>query len=507
MTVRLLQSAETRFLNNDNTITASEMGELLETAADFGTVSTAERATLAQILQRNADRMEPEARANLEAFLANAPAAPPEARAVAGVVSQRLGNNPSQLSDDALFFARDGKVESEAGINPFTRSFDSIKNGVLRTAHGSRAPESTVLSAGELTELRAQKPGASLDRAAKLFGLDSPQFEAMSTKPDFYDPNAKAWWGKCHAWSWSAMDNWVNSKVDVEGPAGRRGLWLGGQWLSRADLGNWMMAVADKISLNSANVLFDNDVTASDLLKGMRQFMMEGGGGVVSDIHNDKKKGTEEVWNQPFKAGSMESKALTGPAADSILAQAKKDGITNGTTVRLVKAVGTYGVEVGDGHEDTPGFSRKNWNIYVVTNNSGQMLTAYEADNAKMKALGGLPTTYSDDLPEYFWKPRMDALADVLAGRPNQVVDNDVNGDEFRFFVNKLLKLGVPGTSRTQFEEKVKSLGDGAIPAATAAQLKSEFPGIANAYSPQQWEKAFGSRGLTSRAFGAAWTA
>ncbi len=500
MTVRLLRSAETRFLSNDNRISSAEADQLVQITADFGGVSPGERRELTAMLSR--DLMDAGARAKIEALL-NQVTPPPTPSG--SVVRQQLGTNSGQLTDDQLFFGRDGSVSSQAGITPYTRSYDAIKQGPLRQRHGSRAPESIALSSTELSALRAQSPGASLDKAARLFGFQDAAFEAMATSPEFFDEKAEDWWGKCHAWSWSALDNWVNSHVDVEGPPGQQGVWLGGQWLSRADLGNWMMAVADKISLNSSNVLFDSQLSADDLLKGIRQYMMENGGGVVADVHNDAKEGSREVWNQPFSGGSMDVRTLSGSAAQGVLDVARRDGVTGGTQVKLVKAVGTYGVEISDSHEGAPGRATKTWNVYAVTDSSGKMLKAYEADNAALRSVTGLPTRETDNIPEYFWKPRMDAVADVLAGRPNAVVDRDNNGREFRFFVEKFLKSGVPGTTRSAFEAKIRALPSGPLSSATVAQLRTDFAGVANAYSPQQWERTFGSRGLRSADFGAAW--
>ena len=87
-----------------------------------------------------------------------------------------------------------------------------------------------------------------------------------------------------------------------------------------------------------------------------------------------------------------------------------------------------YAVEKGDGWEGPVGTGAKKWNLYAVTDARGQVLTAYMADDPKLKNVAGLPTKKTDDLPEYFWKPRLQAIDDVLAGRRNASVENDRHG-------------------------------------------------------------------------------
>jgi len=51
------------------------------------------------------------------------------------------------------------------------------------------------------------------------------------------------WEGVCDAWSWAALDARLSSLVEVDRPKGERGLWIGGQLMSRADLGYRTMAL------------------------------------------------------------------------------------------------------------------------------------------------------------------------------------------------------------------------------------------------------------------------
>ena len=141
----------------------------------------------------------------------------------------------------------------------------------------------------------------------------------------------------------AAKDNGVTRAeklVDVPGPVGERGLWAGGQFISRADLGNWMMAVADQISVQRGNQLFKTDLSALDLLKGTTQFLMNNGGGVVADVLNDKKKGHKEVWNLPFISSDVTNKAMDAPTTAAILDLANKDHLTGGVAVKEVTIVG-----------------------------------------------------------------------------------------------------------------------------------------------------------------------
>ena len=110
-----------------------------------------------------------------------------------------------------------------------------------------------------------------------------------------------------------------------------------------------------------------------------------------------------------------------------------------------------------------------------------------------------LPVRKTDDLPDYLWKPKLQAIDDVLAGRRNATVANDRQGAEFTFFVGTVLTKGVPASVRAGFEAEVRA------GATDAAALARKYPGVANAYSPQQWAALFAPRGLNARAFGAAW--
>ncbi len=501
MSVKSIRGLEAQFLKNDKRIDAGEAQKLLAEAKKGG-VSAAEKAELQALIARNKDKLAPEASKVFETyFKPSGPVTPP---AQAEVIRSLTGSNPASFEDDKVFLGRDGTLSGKADVSSYTRSYDSIKDGPLRFRHGSNVPESSVISSTDLDAAKKNTPGQALDAAAKAFGVTVDGFETMANSQDFYNDKADYWWGKCHAWTWSSLDKTINKLVDVEGPSGQRGLWVGGQFMSRADLGNWMMATADRISISDNSSYMKQGLSAMDLLKGTTQFMMNNGGGVVADVWNDAKKGHKEVWNQPFVGADVTNTTLTGDVAQKLLDKAKADGIT-GASVKQVSIVGTYGVEQSDAHEDDPGRSTKTWNMYVITDANGLALTSYMADDAKVKDIPGLPTTYTDDIPEYFWKPTLQAIEDTLKGRQNDVVDDDSHGPEFKFFVGTVLAKGVPATTRAAFEAEFQALPAGAVSADALKALSKKYPTVANAYSPDQWKTIFAPRGLTAKAFGAAW--
>jgi hypothetical protein len=75
------------------------------------------------------------------------------------------------------------------------------------------------------------------------------------------------------------------------------------------------MATADGISVKDPSALMKGELSASELVKGTAQYLMNDGGGVVADIFNDKKKGHKEVWNQPFISSDLTNHSIEGGAA------------------------------------------------------------------------------------------------------------------------------------------------------------------------------------------------
>lgn len=505
MSVTNLRRLEQRFLQ-DKKITADEAKSLVDSMSDYGAVSKSEKAELKKILDRNTDKLDPQARSMLEKALGVTTPPAPAPAAGSDVIRSVEGSMKLAFGDDTVFLGRDGTVHGDANVSSYTRSYDATKEGPLRFRHGSQPPASSVLTAEEAAAVKKNTPGQALDAAAKIFGASVDGFETMANSKDFYNEDADFWWGKCHAWTWSSLSEEVNRMVDVAGPEGQRGLWIGGQFMSRADLGNWMMGVADEIAINDSNQLFDSNITALDLLKGTTQFLMNNGGGMVSDIFNDKKKGHKEVWNQPFVSSDVTTKSLPkDDTSKQILELAKADGLAGGVEVKQVTVVGSYGNERSDDYEGDPNRSSKTWNMFAVCDGNGKVLTAYMSDDEKLKGVTGLPYAHTDDLPDYIWKPTLRAISDTLAGRPNRTVDNDAHGKEFKFFLQTVLQKGVPATTRTAFESAMAALPAGNVDANAVTELVRKYPGVANGYSPEQWARAFASRGLDAKAFGAAW--
>lgn len=476
------------FLDPDKKLQLYEAKHML---SQMGT-SPVEKEYLVAILKSDEFTIEPDVRRLMEDTLGVSPPPP------SGVAVHAPGADKASLADDELYLGADGIIKSDSGVNPYTRSYVKQSAGVLRFDHGSPAPSSGVLTEAERQALGQTTPGQGLDKAAAIFGVEVNGFEAMASSKDFYDPNAAFWNGQCHAWTWSSLNSWVNKKVDVDGPENQRGLWIAGEWMSRADLGNWMMAVGD-VSINTKDELFLQAPNATDLLKGVTQYMMNGGGGVIGDVFNDAKRRSYQVWNQPFSEAAMEVKTVSDEAADRILDRAHGDGVFGATKVKLVRITARYGVETTDDHEGAPAGRNSSWNVYAVTDSRGKTLTAYMADDERLADIQGLETKFTDDLPDFFRKPIVDPVVEAaLSGEPNHAIDASKVGKEFRFFVSTVLAKGVPGTVRAAFEEDVKA---GVSPGALALK----YPNVANAYSPEQWNREFGSKGLEPKTFGAAW--
>jgi hypothetical protein len=433
---------------------------------------------------------------------------PPFAPRYAEAIRVLVGSNPASLEDDELFIGRDTLRESSTGIQPYTRGWGATSVGPFRMRHGSPAPASTVLAPQALTELRGRSPGASLDRAAEVFGVRVNSFEALANSSNFYRADAVDWEGKCHAWAWAALHPWLNEKVDVPGLAGERGLWIGGEWISRADLGTWLMGVADRISL-ARGELFADRLTPEQLLKSVGQYLFERPVGFIGDIHLDARKGNREIWNQPFVEARVARRPLSRTAERALVNLAREQGQARAAHAQLLAVTGHYASEpesssAGDNHEEAPIIAQRNWNLYAVLDGEGKVVKAYMAYDDALKKLQ-LPTHTSDDLLEYTWLPNLQPVEDALAGRPNATIDSDALGPHFRFFIQTVLDKGVSAATRAGFERDLWQQPPGALGAEAVARLAQAYPGVANAYSPAQWAEHFAARGLSAESFGAAW--
>ncbi len=495
MTVRSLQTLNQLFTRDDGRLETTEAERLLDASGDHGAVADDERDALRSIA--SSPRTTSAARNVIETFLTRPAPAP-------GLLNAVTGSDAGRFTDDRLVLGPDGMERGTSSVTPYTRSYDSVREGPMRKAHGSPAPRSNILTVDEEHKLRTQTPAQALDAMAHARGITLGQgFVALANSKDTYDATAPVWWGKCHAWAWSALSNELAARVDVGGPEEQRGLWLSGQWISRADLGNFLMGVSDTIALSDGRQMFHAPVTALDLLHASAQFLMRGGGGVVADRHNDAAHGGErEVWNQPFVAADVDTRTLSGEGAAALLALAANEG-TPGVAVKHVHLLGRYGNERADGWEGPWVSETRSWNIYAVTDASGAVVAAYSADDPQLEGLRGLPTRASHELPEYLWKPTLRAVESGLAGTPDRTIDADPLAREYRFFVGTLLTQGVPAPTRTAFEAAVKALPAGPVSSSSISALLAAYSGVAAAYSAEQWEHAFASRGLSATLFGA----
>lgn len=487
MSLRLLQTLESLSLRDDDRLDAGEAQRLVDASGDRSEVSVEERAHLVRAAA--SPRTTLEGKNVIERFLA----APTEELPLRA----HTGADASGFSDDVLVLGRDGTVRGNSSVTPHSRSYAAVHKGPMRERMGSPAPSSPVLTPLEQARVASRTPGQALDAMARERGL-SLGFEALANAKSSFDPEAPSWWGKCHAWAWAALSTELSARVDVGGPEGQRGLWFAGQWLSRAELGNVLMTVADRIALRDGSELFRSNLTPTELLQATAQFLLAGGGGFVADLHNDAAHGGErEVWNQPFVAADVTTKTLGGEGAAFVLALAEKEG-RGGVAVKHVHLVGRYGNEKSDDWEGAWHPGSRSWNVYAVTDANGVVVAAYQADDVKLNGARGLPTRQSHELPEYVWKPSLEVIDAGFSGAPHPAIDGDALAREYRFFLGEVLTKGVPGSMRADFEAAVPSR---AVSAEERERLRVRFKGVAEAYTVDQWERAFGARGLARAVF------
>lgn len=491
MSVSSLRTLEQLYTRDDQRLEPDEALRLVDASRDGGAVTPDERAHLASTAA--APRTTEAARHVIEGFLARPAPSELPLRAVRGA-------DASTFTDDRLVLGADGRHLGHSSVTPFSRGYVATRAGTLLEVHGSPAPRSSLSSRDEHARVFAQPPADALDRMAKERGVKlGAGFRALAEAA--FEPEAPHWWGKCHAWAWAALSSELSARVDVGGREGQRGLWLSGEWLSRADLGNFLMGVADRISLRDREVQFQGPVTPMDLLHATAQYLVEGGGGFVADLHNDAAHdGEREVWNQPFVAADVDTKTLAGEGAQAVLALAKSEGVA-GLSVKHVHVVGRYGNERGDGYEGPAHLQSRSWNLYAVTDATGAVVAAYQADDERLEGARGLPTRSSSELPEYVWKPSLRALEAGLSNEQDPAIDGDPLAREYRFFVGTVLKKGVPGGLREAFEDEVRWLPPGPLAKETRQGLLARYAGVAEAYTRAQWEQHFGARGLTRKDF------
>lgn len=479
------------------------------------------------------------------------------------VASMTVTNRLDSIDTDRVYLGKDGTLKGDTGIRPYSSSYAAIQHGPLREAHGSKAPSTKVLTDAELKTVNGRVPGDSLNRMSRLFRARTYDFVALASNPKFFNPlkpvldrngnpvlgpdgkpkttGAEEWEGFCHGYGYTSLNRWINERVDAPGPSGQRGVWVGGEWMSSADLKNWVMALAGELSVTKGATHLDllgnkiiegrynpmdprskerkQMLNADDWLKVINKYLMRpsvdgrpelGGGGVVGDIDPGL-----QVWNQPFYGADLTTKTITGAGAQKLLAKANVKGAT---TVKQVTADVRYGIEVDDGNPangldegynyEGPGKSTTDrYNMYCVCGPDGEVLKTFYANEPEIRDIGQLPHLECANAPQYVAKPNFAPIDDILAGRRNEEVERNRYGSEIKFFVGTVLAKGVTGATRAAFEQEVDVGSSKAFTAAAAKKLAAKYPGVANAYSPAQWEKFFKARGLDAAAFGAAWPA
>lgn len=406
--------------------------------------------------------------------------------------------------DDELFVLQDGEVRGRPELVGHSRGYAAYRDGVLRFAHGSRAPASRSLLPDEAAALRDQPPAAALDRAAAARGLSlgTASYTYFAEKVH-YRPGANTpyWEGLCHAWTTAALDDRLSALVDVPGVRGKRGLWYMGQWMSRADLGNWTMGSYDAISISDA-VTVDSFVRPENWVKGLIRHAMNGKG-LRADLWNDTDKGASEVWNQPILSANVKVASVDDDAAARIVEHARKDTSrwerlpAAGAKVKLVTATARWAVETSDDHEEATGIRASTWNVYAIVDESGKVARGYMAHQLGTVP-GPLPTRTSDSLPDYFAFPTHSAIDAILGEKKHLVVDGAFQGKILKFFVGEVLARGIPAETREAFESEAL----GAAPPPRDV-LAARYPGIANAYSKEQWDRVFAPTLGDGKVFGA----
>ena len=501
----LLARTRADALRDDGRIDATEMRRLVTFAGD-GSADGRNPAAVAFIeamLANDATRILPPALAFARAQLSATTRGPGLDTASYRVVERGTG---SFVFDDELFVLADGATVGRPSLIGHSRGYAAYRDGVLRVSHGSPAPSSRAMTEEESRAVRSQTSGQALDRAASLAGVDlgSSGYSYFAEKVH-YKPGANTpyWEGLCHAWTTAALDDRLSLLVDVEGAPGRRGVWFMGQWISRADLGNWTMGTYDALSVIDA-VTVDSFVRPENWIKGLIVHGMNGKG-LRADLWNDEDQRANEVWNQPILHANMKVASVTPEVAQQVIAHATADRKRweplpkTGAKVKLVTATAEWAVETSDAHEEGVSVRTSTWNVYVVTDDAGKVARGYMA-HLLPASLGPLPTRESASLPDYFAYPTHATIDSILAGEKNATVAGAYQGKILKFFVGEVLTRGIPGATREAFEREAI----GAAPASSDS-LRTRFPGVANAYSKAQWDRTFGASLGDGSAFGAVW--
>jgi hypothetical protein len=488
---------------DDGLVDASEARGIAAFLDDFGGVNATAKRYLEEALARRPGAFTAEARAFVASRLAGK--RPGDASTENAVYRLVAGRDANSVADDELFLLGLGRIDGTTGLVGHSRGYAKVADGVLRKSHGSIAPSHPSMHGpAELSAIRAQTPDKALDAAAKIAGLKLGAFDFgyLANKVHF-NPSAPYWAGLCHAWTYTSLDDRLNALVDVDGRRGQLGVWIFGQWISRADLGNWLMGASNAISVADA-VLLDSFVTGADWLKGVTQYVMTSGRGLRADLWNDAERGHQEIWNQPIYSASVVVEAVPAATRAAVASYAAADKrewtrLPTSPDVRLVRLTAKWGAEVSDSWEGPTALEETTWNLYAVTDASGRVVRAYPAHLLAQAKVAALTETASAPLPDYFATPKHAAVDAVLAGAADKLVDGSHEGKYYRFFIGTVLARGVPDATLAAFER------DAAKPDARVDELAARYPGVANAYAPANWAKRWGATLGDGRKFGAAW--
>jgi hypothetical protein len=491
----------------DGVITDGEVSDLEKLARDSDGRTDAVRTQLQGLLKDHASAFESSAALERARALA---LAPPERRApTTDLFRYEAPPDHHQLRAHDLFIQRDGVLRGHTGLESFSRGWGRFNAGVLGRAHGSRVPASAVHDASERAVLDSAAPGARLDAAARALGVEMPWSSFCEIAGGFERPDQPDWAGVCYSWAWAALDARLSKLVDVDGPVGERGVWIGGQFLSRADLGNWLMALAAGVSQGAGTIMWYAP-EAEDLLKATLGYLMDGQPGFRADIGNSFSRGSE-IWFQPFVGADVEIESVDDAARRAVLDVAARPRPTawgttapgvEGADVKLVHIAGQYGNEARDDHEGAPVVSEIEWAMYAVLDAEGKLLKAFMVDDERLQSAPGLPVRESNAVPRVFFKADHQLVDGILEGEPSSEVKNSVYGPFLDFFVGHVLARGVPATERRAFEDAVASAPPGPLSLADTSSLRARFPTMASAYSPEEWARVFAPRGLAADDFG-----
>lgn len=495
-------------------LTRGKLGELLELATDSTGDSTPVVPALRRLVDRHARRFAgPAALEAARAELGRGGTPVSAAYPDNALFSIRGTSSDASTRSQELTLKGEGTIELVSGRRTYSRGWLQVNQSPLARAHGSPVPASATLPDAERRALDALTPGERLDRAVQaLTGkskIGMTSFRELALGSSFSQPGQPDWGGFCYSWAHVALDRRLSRLVDVRGPAGKRGLWIAGQWLSRADLGNWLTAVASVHAQGEGQVLWYNP-EPEDVVKGLLLHTGKGGRGLRADI-GPALKNPSEVWFQPFTSSRVSVRGLCAEARQGVLAVAAQPveraygqrvpGVA-GADVKLIQIRGRYGDEQGDGHEGPPAMTTMTWNVYAVLDGNRRAVRYLLASDPRLASVRGLPTRESAAVPRDLFVPDHGFIDNIFLGKPDPSLEGSLYGPHLKFLVGTVLARGVPGAVREAFESELARARPGRLDPLRIRRLELRYPTVANAYTAEQWRTLFAPRGLRATRFG-----